>query len=175
MNWNEEVIKYFYNKGYRIIDGKLFDETLTLKNGKVRNGYMCYGTRLYGKNVHLKYHKLLAYHLFGDSIFEDGILVRHFNGNNLDNSPENIKLGTALDNYYDMTSEQREKGITVLNSMNDKCVEINRVFDDETVIKILKDRENGYTYSELSEKYNTRKSTLSYFFNECQYVKSLIN
>lgn len=175
MNWNEEVIRHFYNKGYRVINNQLVDENGSFKKSSIKNGYMCYGTRLYNKNVHLKHHRLLAYELFGEDIFKKGIVVRHINGNRLDNYPENIKIGTTRDNYYDMTPEQINTGINVLiKNSNTICVEINRVFDDNTVLKILEDRKNGYTYKELCKKYNTHRSTLNYFFNKSKYVKSII-
>ena len=46
-------------------------------------------------------HRFIAYQLYGDKIFEKGIIVRHLNDNPSDNRFENISLGTRKDNTRD--------------------------------------------------------------------------
>lgn len=173
MSWNRYCTVYFYNKGYRVVDNELLDESGNVRIKNARNGYAYFVTRLLGRNVHLMHHRIMAFHLYREDMFKDGILVRHLNGNRLDNYSNNIVLGTTFDNYYDIPDDIRKRGIYILRENNDRCVEINRVFDDKTSLEILKDRSSGYTYKNLCEKYNTSKSTLSYFFNDSKYVKSL--
>lgn len=46
-------------------------------------------------------HRFIAYQLYGDKIFEKGIIVRHLNDNPSDNRFENIAIGTRKDNARD--------------------------------------------------------------------------
>ena len=48
-------------------------------------------------------------------------------------------------------------------------------FTKKEVKQIIRDRKKGFTYKMLCEKYDTSKSTLSYFFNSCDYVKNIID
>lgn len=49
-------------------------------------------------------HRFIAYQLYGDKIFEPGIVVRHLNDDPSDNRFENIALGTYKDNKRDQKS-----------------------------------------------------------------------
>lgn len=46
-------------------------------------------------------HRVVALKKFGAQIFENKIVVRHINGNKLDNSPDNIMIGSQNDNIKD--------------------------------------------------------------------------
>lgn len=53
-------------------------------------------------------HRFIAWCKFGDDIFTPGIVVRHMDGNHLNNRPDNLELGTHSDNYYDRLRHQEE-------------------------------------------------------------------
>ena len=63
--------------------------------------------RVDGKGVKIPFHRLQAYLKFGNEMFKDGIEVRHLNGDSLDNSFENIAIGTHSDNMQDIPKEKR--------------------------------------------------------------------
>ena len=91
MTSNELLIETF-EKGYRIIDGIIYNP-----DGKILKGYV--GKRGYRRfspvrTNHVKVHRLVAYQKFGDALFEEGIEVRHLDNNKLNNSEDNIALGT---------------------------------------------------------------------------------
>lgn len=63
-----------------------------------KNGYMYFSFRIEGKIVKVYFHRYQAYTKFGDRLYEDGLVVRHLDGNFLNNSSSNIELGTTSDN-----------------------------------------------------------------------------
>jgi hypothetical protein len=61
-------------------------------------------------NLSVLAHRFIAYQLYGDKIFEPGILVRHLNDNPSDNRFENISLGTKKQNVKDAKKNKIELG-----------------------------------------------------------------
>lgn len=147
-------------KGYRV----LRDGTLIGARGKqvgVINieGYITAGVRFGGKRKHLPAHRLQAYQKFGDELFKEGILVRHLNGDSLDNSWDNIAIGTNQENMMDKPKRQR-----IRDAMTRKR------FSNYQISEILTMREHGATYKEIGERFRVSKSTLSYLFNRAYYT-----
>ena len=162
---SNKVIIEAYNKGYRVSNnGNLVNSIKGIVKTIIqKNGYKKFTikSKEYGRyTVHC--YRLQAYQKYGMEMFEDGICVRHLNGNSLDDSYDNIAIGTHSDNMMDIP-----KDVRVAKAM--KAGAVNRRFTDKQVQEILIDRENGYTYKALCEKYDTSKSTLSYLFNHALY------
>lgn len=55
----------------------------------------------------MKIHRLVAYIKYGNAALRKGIDTRHLNGDKLDNSWDNIAIGTRSDNMQDMPKELR--------------------------------------------------------------------
>lgn len=154
------AIKIAALKGYTIdSSGNVFGKkgnklSLRLNN----NGYFTFGvSSVNGKRIKCAVHRFQAYKKFSNSLFEAGIVVRHLNGNPLDNSIDNISIGTQSENMMDIPKEKR-----VLNASNPK-------HDHKS---ILNDRWNGMTYLQLMSKYNIRsKGTISFIVRKS--LKSL--
>jgi len=93
-----------YEKGYRVdrhgrvvgLDGKL-KALSTYGVGK----YLQFSIHVDGIKRGVFVHRLQAYQKFGSSMFEDGIEVRHYDGNSFNNSESNILIGTRKDNHAD--------------------------------------------------------------------------
>lgn len=84
------------------------------------------------------------------------MVVRHLNGNILDNSITNIEIGTNSDNMMDIPEKIRQK----------RSSNANKKYPDDIVSLIKSDREKGMSYKELMNKYNIlSKGTLSYIIN----------
>ncbi len=99
-------------------------------------------------------------------IFKKGIQVRHFNGNELDNSHDNILIGTASMNSMDRPEEKR---ISMAINASYK----NRILTDEQVKELIKDRSEGMSYGKLMTKYNiSSKGTISYMIQKSSYFKN---
>lgn len=159
----DEYIMEAKRKGYYTDkEGNIYSKTKKLALTLAQDRYR-FAIRFHGIRVVIPVHRFIAYLKFDDKLFT-GLDVRHLNGNSLDNSWNNLELGTHSDNMMDVPKERRiQRAIHASKK--------NRRFDDETVKKILEDKKNGLSYNKLCEKYNTSKSTLSYFFNNAYYTK----
>ncbi|WP_236264043.1 HNH endonuclease [Dysgonomonas sp. Marseille-P4677] len=159
-----EIEKYAYSKGYRI------DKYGIIKNpsGNVISGtrgaspYMYFALKHNGKHRQKCYfHRLQAYQKFGDSIYDEGLLVRHLNGNSMDNSLNNIELGTYSDNIMDIPKEIRVRSALIANIANKTTV-----YSDETVIEIKKYYNKVKSYTLTMIKFNiSSRGTLHYILN----------
>ena len=151
---------FSYKKGYRVtkegrvigVKGK-FLSSIPLN----RAGYHFFSIRYNEERRIILTHRLQAYQKFGDKIFEEGIMVRHLNGDPRDNSWDNIAIGTQSDNMMDIPKE-----ISLRTGRNaSSFVKIHNHED------IIKDRKKGMTYSELMKKYNiSSKGTISFIINK---------
>lgn len=165
---HSQAILDAFSKGYKIDEkGNVIynNKKLKLYNDNRKIPYYSFSIRLFnGERFRIKVHRYQAYIKYGNKIFEKDIEVRHYNGNSLDNSWNNILIGTHSDNIMDIKQETRIK--SAINASYK-----NRRFSDEEVSKIIEDKKNGFTYKMICEKYKTSKSTLSFLFNEALYAK----
>ena len=115
------------------------------------------------KVIKVYVHRLQAYQKYGNDIYKHDIEVRHLNGNSLDNSKNNIAIGTASDNAIDKSPDTRRRvSMIASRATSDKIKRIS----DEVVLEIREDRANGMSYIDLMTKYNiSSKGTLSYIVN----------
>lgn len=152
-------------KGYTVTkEGVLLNRNGVIVKGKIKDSRRDYyvfdirvGPRKENKKVHCMIHRLQAYQKFGGKLYENGIAVRHLNGDRHDNSWNNIDIGTIKDNKNDIPKE--------LISIH--CGQIRRKYSADTIESIRKDKENGYTYSQLMSKYNiTSKGSLHYILHK---------
>lgn len=162
---NREQIAY--EKGYRVTkDG----EFLNPKGKKV--GYIPKQIYRYeylnfiikGENRRIKTHRLQAYQKYGDKLYEDGIVVRHLNGNSLDNSFDNIAIGTYRDNTMDIPKEIRTR-TAILGAK--KSIKHPKDF----VLKLREEYKVIKNYSKLSRKYNIPFTTIFHLINKRKVFK----
>ncbi len=132
-----------------------------LKYWEDKRGYYYFR---YGHSVNIGIHRMIAYQKFGDLIYEPNTQVRHRNGNSLDNSWDNILIGSPSENALDKSAELRLK---VAHIAADKVKKLSI----DQVKQLREDRKNGYSYQELMEKYNIAKSTVSYVVNKKTYSR----
>lgn len=110
----QEVAQYFFAQGIQKEEIVLkvlrytIDNNGILKNSKEkvvgslnRQGYQKIQITLDGKCKEVFTHRIQAFKKFGRKMYETGIQVRHLNDIKIDNSWDNIELGTAKDNYQD--------------------------------------------------------------------------
>lgn len=119
----------------------------------IANGYYTSNIRVSGKGVKLKVHRLQAYQKYGDKIFEEDIVVRHYNGNSLDNSWDNILIGNQSDNMMDIPEQIRIKKAKYATSFIRKY--------DKREVRNFHNIEKSYKLT--MEKFNiSSKGTLNY-------------
>ena len=140
-------------------DGRVFNKDGIELNGRIsEQGYRVIALRVDGKKQNVKVHRFQAYFKYGDRLYEDGIVVRHLNNNKLDNSWDNIAIGTSKENSMDNPPEQRLKYAMDASKAANK-------YTKEFVNKIRKEHLDGLTYRQIMEKYDIPKSSVSYIIN----------
>jgi len=155
---NREQIAY--ERGYRVTkEGQLLNP-----KGKVigeysySRGYKKTPIKINQKRTNISTHRLQAYQKYGDKLFEDGIMVRHLNGNPLDNSWDNIAIGTQSDNSMDIPKEIRIKSTYAAAKTSIK-------YPKKFVLKLREEYELVKNYNELGRKYNIPSNSVWQLIN----------
>ena len=152
-------------RGYRVDRyGYAYDKNNREVGRKNNRGYRYFAFKDENNKVIKVYiHRMQAYQMYGKRIYQDGIQVRHLDGNSLNNSRKNIAIGTALDNHYDKPYkkrvEARERFFNAARAFHIK-------YNDRTLEKIKKRREEGAKYKDIMKEFGiSSKGTLSYIIN----------
>lgn len=160
MTEKEKLLKC-YEKGYRI-DKK---GTICYKNNSRKGSiqycnkipYLKISIRIGNKTCNVPVHRLQAYQKYGDKLFENGIEVRHLNGNSLDNSYGNIIIGTHSENMFDKSKEVRVKQANIATSHIKK-------YNHEEIYKFYNDCKS---YEKTMKKFNIpSKGSLHFILNK---------
>lgn len=172
-----KATKLAYDKGYRVLDnGSVRGITKFLKL-QIRTNKFKQNNKIYqlykfsirsdkGKRIEVFVHKLQAYQKFGNAVFQKNIEIRHLDGNSLNNTPENISIGTSSENTLDIDPKIRHK-----NAIN-ASTQIRKFTDQE--MTVIKNFHNG-SYKKTMEKFNiSSKGTLHYILNT-KYQTKVIN
>lgn len=170
MTWTytQNRIVQAYSRGYRVNEGKLIGPKgeLSIKlYGKQR--YPTFSTnwdrRVYGIPVH----QFAAYCYYGVKSFDDGLVVRHRDGNTLNISIDNILLGTHSENNLDKPRETRTGAAKTARAAQG-TVPRNALLREEDV-KYIRDKysklktkkaPNGFTAS-LAKEFGMSKAAIS--------------
>ena len=160
---NKEQIAY--EKGYRV---SKYGDLLNPKGVKIgclnSAGYKNTVIRFNKKMLYIATHRLQAYQKYGNNLFKEGIVVRHLNGNKLDNSFDNIAIGTYRDNTMDIPKEQR-----IRRSIKGSKAQIKH--PKEFVQKLREEYKQIKNYSELGRKYNMPASIIWQLINTRKVFK----
>lgn len=157
--------KELIEKGYYIDKkGNLYNPKGQKISGYINvNGRRATGIRKNNKtSARVYFHRLVAYVKFGDDLYKEGMVVRHLDGNCLNNSWDNIAIGTYHDNKMDIPKERRQK----------MASNANMKYSNELVKLIREDHAKGLSYKNLMLKYNiSSKGTLSFIINKRMYIE----
>lgn len=121
------------------------------------NGYFNANLRTKKRNTNmLKVHRLQAYQKYGNKLFEEGIQVRHLDGNKENNTWNNIAIGTQSENQMDIPKQIRiKRALTASSNI--------RKYNKEEVKKFHR---VSKSYKRTMEKFNiSSKGTLNYILN----------
>jgi hypothetical protein len=159
---NKNIIPLAIERGYHF-DG---DNNLIGVRGKTilprlsQKGYPRFNIKEGTKYKTVYVHKLKAYFLFGNKIFEKGIEIRHLNGIKTDWSDKNITLGSTTENRYDIPKKVRLERSLKATSCIRKVTEKQR-----EEIRALKN--SGLTFIEIAKRYGLKsKGTVSMIINK---------
>lgn len=161
---NLAIIEAF-KKGYRATkDGNIISSKGKLLNLRIQQQqsmqYKTFSVTCYFGKRKVFVHRFVAYQKYGDLIFYCDC-VRHLNGNSLDNSFENIEIGTTKDNSYDIPKEIRVE----------KCKKMSHdykmVYNESDVKEIKSYYEKEHSYKRTMEKFGINsKGTLWFILNK---------
>lgn len=156
-----------YNKGYRVSKlGEILNPSQKIIKGNFQKlkgvNYRGLNLRKGSSHITIVVHRLQAYQKFGEKIFEKGIEVRHLNSNSLDNSYDNIGIGTSSDNSLDKPKHVRQNAaITASRSFQNTL----RTYEDRC--KIYDELIKGTPYSQIKLNHKVEhSSTLSFMKNK---------
>jgi hypothetical protein len=155
---NNKAIVEANNKGYLVIDEKVFYKDKEVKINIKKTGYYGFSIRLKnGERYIIMVHRLIAYQKFGDKIFKNNIQVRHLDCNCLNNKNDNISIGTSKDNNNDKKPSIRIKASLYATSFIKK-------YNHEDIIKL---HNEGIPYKKIMELYNIKsKGTISFIIKK---------
>lgn len=124
-------------RGYYVTeDGEVFGPRKKLKPDLLNNqGYPVYSTSWGGKVLQVAVHRLAAFCFYGTSVLDDGVVVRHLDGNKLNFKKSNIALGTVSDNEQDKNPEERKR-VAKLARASQGFTPTNAKLTDEQVLEI---------------------------------------
>lgn len=144
------------NKGFIVSEEGVLYNKKGVTVGSVLQGYHRCTIKVSGKNEYFHTHRLQAFQKYGYKLFDEGILVRHSNGNSEDNSWENILIGSSSDNMFDIP-----KNIRIKKALH--ATSFMRKFDKDSVKEFhAVDR----SYKKTMQKFSiTSKGTLNYILN----------
>lgn len=172
MTKQDETLLYVVEKGYKVDNaGQVISpkgrqrkiHTSSGKNGRTK--YYKSSITINKKVYTVQAHRLQGYQKFKDLVFDKKLQIRHLNGNSLDNSIDNIEIGTASENMLDVPIEVRQNKALIATSKVRKYSEsdLKFIFDDRYI--------NNLTYKQLVRKYSVGLSELSFLFNKSLYSK----
>lgn len=153
--------KIAFKKGCRVINGKVISWTGCERSYDLCSGYPRFGMKCGSrtddtrKHYDVFVHRLVAYQKYGDKIYEEGIEVRHLDGNTLNFSEENIEIGSHSDNMLDIPKKKRKD-----------MARNNIRFSDKTVEAIRNFHRKSHSYRDTMDTFDIpSKSTLWYILN----------
>ena len=156
-----EIIIEAHKKGYRISEnGEIVSPSGRKLKGRVKQYYLEFCIRFHGKVRYVPVHRMVAYQKYGDIVFSCDC-VRHLDGNRLNNSWDNIEIGTTHDNMMDIPYEIRKrKAIIASHSHSMK-------WDENDVKKIKEFYNEVRSYTKTMEKFGIKsKSSLHFILHK---------
>lgn len=171
---NKKAVIKAHEMGYRIISNVIFNPKGKPVKGNVnistskgtKSYYHSFSIKDAQKTATVRVHQLVAYQNFGNDFLQEGIHIRHLDGNSLNNNPDNIVLGTPHENAMDRSPEARRESAIIASK------HIHKFKNKDALKEFLTDRVNGMSYRELGIKWRLNKSTLSCLFNQAEYIET---
>ena len=128
-------------------------------------GYHKFSLSVNGRSVGIKIHRFQAFLKFGDEIFKKELVVRHLNGNPIDNSWKNLELGTHQENMMDIPAKDRlEHSVLAAGK--------KRKFTDAEVVEIKRFYESARSYTQTMLKFGIPSKGSLYYILKKDYKTS---
>lgn len=121
-------------------------------------GYCRFTFKVSSQSVNIAIHRLQAYQKYGYLLYEEGIVVRHLDGDPGNNTWKNIAIGTLSDNMMDIPKQIRIQRAAYASSFSTGKW-------DHTKIKAFHLVSKSYSQT-MIEFGISSKGTLSYILNK---------
>jgi hypothetical protein len=161
MKKSQEALEYAVSKGYYVdANGVAFGPKGKLSgHRRDEKGYFDFTVNhpTHGR-LHLMVHRLAAFRKFGPRMFEDGIEVRHRDGDKTNNSPDNILLGTHSENMLDKDPTARLDHAKI-------AAKKRQALSDEQLAALRADAAAGMGHEALAVKYGVSRGGAHYMVN----------
>lgn len=161
-NVSKYIIQRAYDEGYRVAnDGSIISPDGNVKKTRVGNdNYMRFTIGIDGLRSPIMVHRFAAYQKFGEIMFAADC-IRHLDGNSLNNSLDNLEIGTNSDNRLDIQENVRIRVATIASHSNPKYR------DNEFVKRVREYHEKERSYKKTMEKFGiSSKGTLYHMLNK---------
>ncbi len=163
---NKWAVQVAIDKGYRataegdVISSKGYKRKLS----KESTGYLSFTIRVPGRvNRRIPVHKLIALQKYGEAYKQPGIVARHIDCNSMNNTWDNIVIGTQSDNMFDQDPAERQRHARV-------AAKARRSLTDDQVKRLKARRAEGALYKDLTAEFGIPKSSVSYILNGKTYA-----
>ena len=160
-NVSKYIIQRAYDEGYRVAnDGSIISPEGKVKKTRVgKDNYMLVTIGIDGHRSPIMVHRLAAYQKFGEIMFAADC-IRHLDGNSLNNSFDNLEIGTNSDNRLDIKEDVRRRTATIASHSNPKYR------DNEFVKSVREYHKKERSYKKTMEKFGiSSKGTLYHMLN----------
>lgn len=148
---NQAIVDAFDEGLWVDSEGNIFGKSGKQLSGYIdEQGYRCVTlNKAYGRTS-IRTHRLIAYSLYGDAMFEGGMLIRHLDDNKLNNHPSNLFIGTASENARDrmFRGKLHANQVKVIYNSALGPQDLARIFNVTT--STIYDIRNGKTWSDIT-------------------------
>lgn len=162
-------VKLAYKKGYQVTaNGTIIGSRGLPIRGSLQNkhrivgGYRTFNLKVGKQTKRVFVHQLQAYQKFGAAALAEGIVVRHRDNISLNNSYDNITIGTQQQNAMDRDPEKRQ-------AQAQKAANARKRWTDEEVLELRARHQRGVQANLLAKEQKVCKSTMSMMLNNKTY------
>lgn len=163
------IEEFVYNRCYKIDEnGNVYNLDGTIKkiqiaDKRANTKYYSFGVKIDNRIYRCKVHRFQAYVKYKDLIYKEKICVRHLDGDSLNNSIDNIEIGSWTDNRLDIKKEIR---MSLAKNATKRVTKYSK-----TLQKIIsEDRiKNKLSYRDLEIKYSIPYSSIYGMINRYKY------
>lgn len=164
-NRNEYIA---FERGYSVSpNGLVVNKSGQLVKVSINSeGYMIFGIGSTVKNTfkNISVHRLQAFMKFGVLMYKYDV-VRHLDGDRLNNSIDNISVGSYIDNYNDISKKDRKEIIK-------KMAITKRALSKTDINSIFKLKKDGMLQCEIAKQYGLSAGHISNILNgKTTYLK----
>lgn len=160
-----EILKMAFDKGYRVTeDGRLIGlkgNELTIRcrgNQRYPTFSINVGNLTESGVFGIPVHRFAAYCFYGESMFEDGKVVRHLDADPLNVSKDNLIIGTPSENEHDKPIEVRRRTGRIARAAQGRPN--NSKFTDDQVREIRNRSSKGESGAVIAKDYGVTRNCI---------------